>query len=901
MKSLWLGILLLAGFSARGQHVLFHSPDYTVTGTGVIQGRYRAVAHSDSELTSTYRSPYTIRTRRTVDVKFSINGSDNERVVGQNHTILLPVHGGPCVSPLYAFGEPDSLSAVAQRGANEAPLANDCDLLVRLDMRKVLRALSTADGFVTATGQKIKAADFKGVFLAGSTPPLSWNFSSLPDHPEFRLADPDGDGVYQATIHFAAVQRAQTPDPEERRWKLSGDLSAYPVLRSPFPLVNALYGLSLEEMGQNIRDDGAFMAGAMWPGVWTRDLSYSIILSLAMIHPDASRASLEAKVKDGHIIQDTGTGGSWPVSSDRLVWAIAAWELYKVTGDRDWLSRSFRIIRRSAEEDLHAAYDSSTGLFFGESSFLDWREQTYPRWMSPADIYASRTLGTNAVHYEAFRILAEMADLLGEPAESYRAVAAKVKSAIESRFWLPDRQYYGQYLYGRVHASLSPRSEALGEALTVLFGIPGVTRSAAIIAHTPATRFGIPCIYPQIPDVPPYHNDAVWPFVEAYWAWASARAGNTRSVEQALASVFRATALFLTNKENLVASTGDYMGTEINSSRQLWSVAGSLALVHRVIFGMDFRADSLVLTPCVPRAYEGSYTLHNIRYRKALLDLTVQGSGSRVGSAVLDGVKLPAAVIAGSLEGRHSLVVTLTGPGSPAGTTTAPVAFAPETPVVTLEGSRLRWRRVKNALRYRIVRNGSPVASTNIARFPLGPAREFSEYQVYAVDRAGRESFLSEPVHRLPAGGSLLVQAEQGGAGCGTTIAGFTGAGYIPLPAQGTLSIPVQVEVAGDYRIQFRYANGNGPVNTDNKCAIRTLRLDGARLGVAVFPQRGADVWTDWGYSSALHAWLTRGTHTLMLAFTPEDANMNGIVNTALVDCARLILLQPAGGKREGN
>ncbi|HAQ19743.1 MAG TPA: hypothetical protein DCR40_11000 [Prolixibacteraceae bacterium] len=43
------------------------------------------------------------------------------------------------------------------------------------------------------------------------------------------------------------------------------------------------------------------------------------------------------KVKNGHIIQDTGTGGAWPVSSNRVVWAMAAWEIYTYTGDRNWL------------------------------------------------------------------------------------------------------------------------------------------------------------------------------------------------------------------------------------------------------------------------------------------------------------------------------------------------------------------------------------------------------------------------------------------------------------------------------------------------------------------------------------------------------------------------------------
>jgi hypothetical protein len=56
-------------------------------------------------------------------------------------------------------------------------------------------------------------------------------------------------------------------------------------------------------------------------------------------------------------------------------------------------------------------------------------------------------------------------------------------------------------------------------------------------------------------------------------------------------------------------------------------------------------------------------------------------------------------------------------------------------------------------------------------------------------------------------------------------------------------------------------------------------------------PHRGLDVWNDWGYSSALRTWLAAGPHTITLAYTPVDRNMNGAVNTALVDHLRLTRL----------
>ena len=65
------------------------------------------------------------------------------------------------------------------------------------------------------------------------------------------------------------------------------------------------------------------------------------------------------------------------------------------------------------EDDTENVYDPVTGLVKGESSFLDWREQTYPKWMQPADIYESENLGTNAVHYPGKYCLVEYGRLAG--------------------------------------------------------------------------------------------------------------------------------------------------------------------------------------------------------------------------------------------------------------------------------------------------------------------------------------------------------------------------------------------------------------------------------------------------------------------------------------------------------
>jgi glycogen debranching enzyme len=169
-----------------------------------------------------------------------------------------------------------------------------------------------------------------------------------------------------------------------------------------------------------------------------------------------------------------------------------------------------------------------------------------------------------------------MADKLGQTdvAQAARQRAARIKAGINQHLWKEEQGSYGQYRYGRIHPLLSPRAEALGAGLSVLFGVAESERANSVLSRTPVMDYGIPCIYPQISGIPPYHNNAVWPFVQSFWGLAAAQAGHEAAFLQSLAAVYRAAALFLTNKENFVASNGDFAGTQVNSSNMLWSLSG---------------------------------------------------------------------------------------------------------------------------------------------------------------------------------------------------------------------------------------------------------------------------------------------------------------------------------------
>lgn len=873
-------------FISTGAQTLYESDAFTILSDKVTQDKFTAQALSDVEMTTNYRSTFRKKTANLITFKFSINGGDNEAYPGSDHRFYLDQEGGNQSSPLYEFGK---IHSSDNEKGEPGFLKDEVELTIKVDMNRVLQDFKEKGYFVTFSGDTIDYEDFRGVYVAGNTYPLTWNFNSPGSLLE--LKDIDGDGIYQGIVKF---QKEFSPegDKVESHWKLFADLSAFPSYKSPHLLPNALYNRAMEEMLQDIREDGAFMAGEKWPGVWTRDISYSILLSMAIANPDASKISLQAKVKNKRIIQDTGTGGAWPVSTDRMTWALAAWEVYKVTGDQEWLQYIYEVIKNSAEDDLLTIYDRETGLFCGESSFLDWREQTYPVWMDPKDIYVSKNLGTNAVHYQTYKILAEISRLLNKDGDKYEKVADQITKGLNKHLWIEGKGYYGQYLYGRNFLSLSSRSESLGEALTVLYNISDQSRSERIINCTPVTRFGTPCIYPQIPGIPPYHNDAVWPFVEAFRGWASAKQKNKNAVEHSIASIYRAAALFGTNKENFVATTGDYIGTEINSSRQLWSVAGNMAVVYRILFGLNFSADSLHITPFIPASYEGERVLENIHYREAKLKIKIQGFGSEIESVKLDGKRIDQAVIPGNLKGEHSIEIILNDePGNSASINLVDNTYTPEMPILNLNKMKLTWNNVPAAVEYDIYKNGTLLKTVKDTTFLLNTGTGYTQYQVLARNNSKRESFLSAPVTIFQY--SSVLEAEDQNGNAQNEERGYTGGGYIIIDKRNSCEFRTFIPQDAEYFIDFRYANGNGPINTSNKCALRDLFIDKKRNSVIVFPQRGDGAWNEWGYSNAIRIKLSKGTHEFKLSFAESNNNMNFDVNTAFIDHMRLIPVNP--------
>ena len=61
-------------------------------------------------------------------------------------------------------------------------------------------------------------------------------------------------------------------------------------------------------------------------------------------------ATLKSVVENG-MISHKHKSSLWPINTDDISWAMAAWEIYAVTGDKDWLKWSYDVVKRTVTDE----------------------------------------------------------------------------------------------------------------------------------------------------------------------------------------------------------------------------------------------------------------------------------------------------------------------------------------------------------------------------------------------------------------------------------------------------------------------------------------------------------------------------------------------------------------------
>ncbi|HEX8486405.1 MGH1-like glycoside hydrolase domain-containing protein [Sphingomonas sp.] len=701
---------------------------------------------------------------------------------------------------------------------------------------------------------------------------------------------------------------------------------------------------SVDRIGDDAYNEGkpipcrCFETGEKWHYVWTRDLSYALDLGLADFDPGRAVASLSFKTSalrmpapagvpaDAlQIVQDTGSGGSWPISTDRTAWALGAGRtLANLHGaERAAFARTaLSALRGTLEADRIAAFDPRDGLYGGEHSFLDWREQTYPAWIVDdlAAMAQMKALSTNVLQYRALQLAAVLARGAADDgtARRYDGWARALRLAIRSAFWNARAGLFVTYLTADAHPAQVAKYDLLGNDLAIVSGIADEKQAKTILSTYPFAPFGPPVVWPQAPDTFVYHNRAQWPFVSAYTLRAAAQVAHVAAADRATDALMRGAALHLSNMENLEWLTGRSRfddGPEINSARQLWSVGGYLGAVTGAIFGWHPELDGIRLAPFLTahmRALLGdrpTATLSGLRFAGRTVDIRLilpprapEGWWYPVAGIRLNGAPAPGRLMPDMLLAGGNLIEVTFAPArrAKAQVTEAPavsplshddprvfMSATPQTPIVE-QGKSGPMLRLAAGGRHMVYRDGSIAArEVTAVRWidprPADPAATVC-YTVVAV--TGLASQPSSPAcvrgsaAQTIAVGDPQMRSDAPMVGAGEGVALPTLA--LGLGKAATIA-GVTIAGAGTYAVTLRYDNHVYALNTGITNAVKRLTITsaagGARTAIVQMPHiRSSGAKHPLHLSSRVYFRLAPGTYTLTLS---DFLNMSALQSNA--------------------
>ncbi|MDT0678341.1 MGH1-like glycoside hydrolase domain-containing protein [Autumnicola musiva] len=440
-----------------------------------------------------------------------------------------------------------------------------------------------------------------------------------------------------------------------------------------------------------------FMAGINYNKPWTRDAAINTWNGGGLLFPEVAKNTLLSTLTrdtEGNVI----IGGQY---WDKVIWAVGAWNYYLYTGDKEMLQLAYETTQRTLQKMEKEEFDASNNLFRGPavygdgvaaypkvytrsvnnktySAISDWPEENPDLRSKVGYGIPMQSLSTNILYYRVYQILPEMAkelDKKGNP--EWDEKAKRLKEAINKNFWNPEKQTYNYFLgpFGGSEAQ-----EGMGISFAIMFGVADSNQTEALFENTLVEPAGIPVVWPSYPryindERTSYgrHSGTVWPHVQGFWAHAAAL--NNR--KEIFLYEFNALTNNVWRDKQFVEiyhpkSGAKYGGIQENASskwnlthsqnRQTWSATAYLRMILMGVMGMRFDADGIEFEPMLPEGM-GSIHLENLRYRDALLNLTIEGSGDRIASFIINGKKTNA-FIPSDIEGLQRIEIKMEKAGN---------------------------------------------------------------------------------------------------------------------------------------------------------------------------------------------------------------------------------------------
>lgn len=631
---------------------------------------------------------------------------------------------------------------------------------------------------------------------------------------------------------------------KERVWKLNSNISEYPTYKSDQILLDALYKLSLDLLNKS-----AFSSKSK--KYTTKEISNSVILSLAILKPEEAKLHMLSRVINNNILQDKNISDSWPISTDRILWTIASWELYKTTGDEKWLKTIFPIIKNSIDNDLDVIWNTDKQLFRGKSSAAS---TSYPSWMKSTDIFNSYSLNIQAIYYQSLLILVKTGQILNKDIVKYKHLSSSLKKSINKHFWSEDDNHYGNLLFSSNANILNSHRDILGESLGILFNI---FDNKNILKTSTSSKFGIYTEYP------PSKKDNIYAYIQAFHNWASAKEKEQFFVEKGIASLIRSSALTLNN----FAEYSHVDGQLSKSNNNLTGISSNLSVLYRIFLGLDYKENDLNFFPFIPREYKGKKTIKNFKYRASILDIEIIGFGDAIQTFSVDGVFQTKARIKATLEGKHIIEIKMNNKFERNNKCIINNnSIAINTPELNIIKNKLSWTTESNTKNSIVYINGEDSIVNTRNNYILIDRNKYSAYTVINIDTKNNKSFLSKPLEFIPSPNKKIIKLNNVILNKGTNL---------------RYSFNLRATHKGRFLIKYKYINANKTNNKTNVCALRSMWKRKTYLGTIVFPY--TDDKRTQLYTNSILVEMKKGMNNFSLDFRDFNKNMNYTKNQAII------------------
>ena len=473
----------------------------------------------------------------------------------------------------------------------------------------------------------------------------------------------------------------------------------YPNVKTSNHTLDLAYRIAIGDLFTNIQDYKSKLTGEVVPVIiagidynnpWIRDAAINSWNGGSFIIPEIAENTLFSVIKENENGKLIMTGQYW----DAMLWSTGAWNHYLVTGDKKFLKQAYKITKDALAFYEETEFDPSYNLFRG----LAWSDGVaeYPEKYAQVngqsgaflwpkynkDKVATNGYGipmmssySNAIYYNAYQLAIKIADELGvEDSENWSGKAENLKKAINHYLW---NDKIGQYSLYIDEDGVSEIQEALANSYAIMFGIADEKQTESIFKNMHVSAAGVTCGWPELPRFKKLnkdgmtfgrHNVTVWPHIQGMWADVAAKNKKSDVFSHELFTLAEHAVRDMQFSEIYHPISGErYGGMQMNNGemclwestrRQTWAATAYIRMIYNGVFGIELSQQGIGFAPVVPEGVNNP-KLTNLKYRNMLLNISVEGEGTKIKSFRVNGIDSDSAFISKDATGAQDVVIVL--------------------------------------------------------------------------------------------------------------------------------------------------------------------------------------------------------------------------------------------------